>query len=87
MNKLTDEQKTKIRETIADKLGWDDLEEIKDSSNLQYDLGADSLDLIELLLEFEKEFNVLIPDELAEKVSTISDVYECIEEAIQFKNR
>ena len=60
----------KVKEIIIDKLGIEE-SEITDSASFTNDLGADSLDTVELIMEFEKEFNVSIPDEDAEKIGTI----------------
>ena len=62
----------KIKEIIVDKLGIEE-SELTDSASFTNDLGADSLDTVELIMEFEKEFNVSIPDEDAEKISTVGD--------------
>ena len=55
----------KVKEIIVDKLGVEE-SELTDSASFTNDLGADSLDTVELIMEFEKEFNVSIPDEDAE---------------------
>ena len=62
----------KVKEIIVDKLGVEE-SELTDSASFTNDLGADSLDTVELIMEFEKEFNVSIPDEDAEKISTVDD--------------
>jgi len=62
----------KIKEIIVDKLGIEE-SEITDSASFTNDLGADSLDTVELIMEFEKEFNISIPDEEAEKIQTVGD--------------
>ncbi len=62
----------KIKEIIVDKLGIEE-SEITDNASFTNDLGADSLDTVELIMEFEKEFNVSIPDEEAEKIQTVGD--------------
>tara|TARA_B100001029_G_scaffold173525_1_gene172501 strand:- start:157 stop:393 length:237 start_codon:yes stop_codon:yes gene_type:complete len=64
----------KIKEIIVDKLGIEE-SEITDSASFTNDLGADSLDTVELIMEFEKEFNVSIPDEDAEKIQTVGDAF------------
>ena len=61
----------KVKEIIIDKLGIEE-SEASDSANFTNDLGADSLDTVELIMEFEKEFNISIPDEDAEKIGTVS---------------
>jgi len=60
----------KVKEIIIDKLGIEE-SETTDSANFTNDLGADSLDTVELIMEFEKEFNISIPDEDAEKIGTV----------------
>ena len=62
----------KVKEIIVDKLGIEE-SELTDSASFTNDLGADSLDTVELIMEFEKEFNISIPDEDAEKISTVGD--------------
>jgi acyl carrier protein len=62
----------KIKAIIVDKLGVDEAE-VTEAANIINDLGADSLDRVELIMEFEKEFGVSIPDEDAEKIQTVSD--------------
>ena len=61
----------KVKEIIIDKLGIEE-SEVTDSASFTNDLGADSLDTVELIMEFEKEFNISIPDEDAEKIGTVS---------------
>ena len=70
----------KIKEIIVDKLGIEE-SEITDSASFTNDLGADSLDTVELIMEFEKEFNVSIPDEEAEKIQTVGEAIKYIESA------
>ena len=60
----------KLREIIADQIGVD-MDEIKPESSFKEDLGADSLDTVELIMAFEEEFGVEIPDTEAEKIKTI----------------
>ena len=62
----------KIKAIIADKLGVEEVD-IALESSFTNDLGADSLDTVELIMEFEKEFDVTIPDEDAEKIVTVGD--------------
>lgn len=62
----------KVKEIIAKELGVE-REKLTDEANFMEDLGADSLDTVELVMEFEKEFNIDIPDEDAEKLRTVGD--------------
>jgi acyl carrier protein len=62
----------KVREIIARELGVE-REKLTDDASFMEDLGADSLDTVELVMEFEKEFNIDIPDEDAEKLRTVGD--------------
>ncbi|HEX6966000.1 MAG TPA: acyl carrier protein [Gemmatimonadaceae bacterium] len=62
----------KVREIIAKELGVE-REKLTDNASFMEDLGADSLDTVELVMEFEKEFNIDIPDEDAEKLRTVGD--------------
>lgn len=74
------EIEAKIKEIIVDKLGVDQ-EEVKPEVSFVNDLGADSLDAIELIMEFEKAFGICIPDDQAEKIDTVADAVEYIEMA------
>jgi acyl carrier protein len=65
----------KLRKVIADKLSVD-LEEVVDDASFVDDLGADSLDLVELIMSMEEEFDVEIPDDDAEKMVTVKDAIE-----------
>ncbi|MBC7864163.1 MAG: acyl carrier protein [Bacteroidia bacterium] len=69
---------TKVKSIIVDKLGVDE-KEVVPTASFTNDLGADSLDTVELIMEFEKEFNIAIPDEQAEKISTVGDAITYIE--------
>jgi len=62
----------KVTQIIVDKLGVEESEVVAEAS-FTNDLGADSLDTVELIMEFEKEFNIAIPDEQAEKIATVGD--------------
>ena len=64
---------------IVDKLGVDEAEVTAEAS-FTNDLGADSLDTVELIMEFEKEFNIAIPDDQAEKIATVGDAVKYIED-------
>lgn len=67
----------KIRTTIASQLSIDE-EEIKMESSFMNDLGADSLDIVELIMALEEEYDIEIPDEDVEKISIVGDVVEYI---------
>ncbi len=69
---------TKVKAIIVDKLGVDE-KEVTPTASFTNDLGADSLDTVELIMEFEKEFNIAIPDDQAEKISTVGDAVAYIE--------
>jgi acyl carrier protein len=69
----------KVRQIIADQLGVKK-EEVTDNAKFVDDLGADSLDTVELVMALEEEFGVEIPDEDAEKLSTVGDALRYIEE-------
>ncbi|MEA3504830.1 MAG: acyl carrier protein [Bacteroidota bacterium] len=69
---------TKVKAIIVDKLGVDE-NEVTTEASFTNDLGADSLDTVELIMEFEKEFNIAIPDDQAEKIGTVGDAVSYIE--------
>ena len=71
----------KVKKTIVDQLGAAE-GNVTTSSSFIDDLGADSLDIVELVMAFEEQFNIEIPDEDAEKVSTVGDVVEYIKEHV-----
>ena len=73
------EIESKVKEIIADKLGVDEAD-VKPEASFTNDLGADSLDTVELIMEFEKSFNITIPDDQAEKIATVGDAIAYIEE-------
>jgi acyl carrier protein len=73
------EIREKIVSIIVDKLGVESSEVTLEAS-FTNDLGADSLDTVELIMEFEKEFNIAIPDDQAEKIATVGDAIRYIEE-------
>jgi acyl carrier protein len=70
---------SKVKAIIVDKLGVDE-NEVTPTASFTNDLGADSLDTVELIMEFEKEFSITIPDESAEKISTVGDAIAYIEQ-------
>lgn len=69
---------TRVKSIIVDKLGVDE-NEVTPEASFTNDLGADSLDTVELIMEFEKEFNLSIPDDEAEKIGTVGDAISYIE--------
>jgi len=73
------EIKDKIVSIIVDKLGVEPAE-VTNEASFTNDLGADSLDTVELIMEFEKEFNLAIPDDQAEKIGTVVDAIKYVEE-------
>lgn len=70
---------TKVKSIIVDKLGVDE-KEVTEIASFTNDLGADSLDTVELIMEFEKEFNIAIPDDQAEKINTVGEAIKYITE-------
>ena len=71
--------RSKVVNIIVDKLGVEE-SEVTNEASFTNDLGADSLDTVELIMEFEKEFNLSIPDEEAEKIETVGDAVTYIED-------
>ena len=71
---------SKVKAIIVDKLVVDETE-VSENASFTNDLGADSLDTVELIMEFEKEFNIQIPDEEAEKIPTVGEAIKYIENA------
>jgi len=69
---------TKVKAIIVDKLGVDE-SEVTNEANFTNDLGADSLDTVELIMEFEKEFDIQIPDDKAESITTVGEAILFIE--------
>lgn len=72
----------KVKRIIVDKLGVEEAE-ITPNASFTNDLGADSLDTVELIMEFEKEFNINISDEEAEKIGTVGQAVQFIEEHLK----
>ncbi len=68
----------RVKAIIVDKLGVDE-SEVTNEASFTNDLGADSLDTVELIMEFEKEFGITIPDDQAEKIGTVGDAISYIE--------
>ena len=69
----------KIKQIIVDELGVDEAE-VTENARFIEDLGADSLDIVELVMRFEEEFDIEIPDEDAEKIQSVSDAYAYVDE-------
>ena len=72
--------KSKVISIIVDKLGVDEAE-VTPEASFTNDLGADSLDTVELIMEFEKEFDIQIPDDQAEGIASVGDAIAFIEKA------
>ena len=70
---------SRVKAIIVDKLGVEE-SEVTTEASFTNDLGADSLDTVELIMELEKEFNITIPDDQAEKIVTVGDAISYIEE-------
>ena len=68
----------RVKAIIVDKLGVDE-SEVKPEATFTNDLGADSLDTVELIMELEKEFNITIPDNQAENIATVGDAIAYVE--------
>ena len=69
---------SRVKAIIVDKLGVEE-SEVTNEASFTNDLGADSLDTVELIMEFEKEFNISIPDDKAETIATVGDAISYIE--------
>ena len=69
----------KVKEIIVDQLDVDE-KDVTEAANIQDDLGADSLDIVDLVMSFEEEFDIEIPDEEVEKIKTVGDIVKFIEE-------
>ncbi|GAB5518121.1 MAG: acyl carrier protein [Rhodothermales bacterium] len=72
---------SKVHAIIVDKLGVDE-SDISAEASFTNDLGADSLDTVELIMEFEKEFDLTIPDEDAEQISTVGDAVTYLQDKV-----
>ncbi|MDZ7680841.1 MAG: acyl carrier protein [Fodinibius sp.] len=78
---MSQDVEAKVKSIIVDKLGVDE-SEVTHEANFTNDLGADSLDTVELIMEFEKEFDISIPDEDAENIATVGNAVEYLEEQV-----
>jgi acyl carrier protein len=76
--KIMSEIASKVKAIIVDKLGVEE-SEVTPTASFTNDLGADSLDTVEMIMEFEKEFGIQIPDDQAEKIATVGDAISYIE--------
>jgi acyl carrier protein len=76
---IMSEVQDKIKQIIVDELGVDEAE-VTENARFIEDLGADSLDLVELVMRFEEEFDIEIPDEDAEKIQSVRDAYAYVEQ-------
>lgn len=73
---------SRVKSIIVDRLGVDE-NEVTETAGFTTDLGADSLDTVELIMEFEKEFNIAIPDDQSESISTVGDAIKYIEDNVK----
>ena len=76
---MTEDVSSKVKKMVADHLGVDEAK-VTDEANFIDDLGADSLDTVELVMAFEEEFDCEIPDEAAEKIQTVKDAIDFIKD-------
>ena len=72
----------KVKAIIVDKLGVEE-SQVTNEANFQTDLGADSLDTVEMIMEFEKDFGISIPDEDAQKIATVGDAIAYVDNAMK----
>ncbi|MEL7834358.1 acyl carrier protein [Fodinibius sp. Rm-B-1B1-1] len=78
---MSQDVESKVKSIIVDKLGVDE-SEVTHEANFTNDLGADSLDTVELIMEFEKEFDISIPDEDAENIATVGNAVDYLQEKV-----
>jgi len=78
---MSQDVESKVKAIIVDKLGVDE-SEVTPEANFTNDLGADSLDTVELIMEFEKEFDISIPDEDAENIATVGNAIDYLQEKV-----
>lgn len=76
---MANDLESKVTSIIVEKLGVEESDITPDAS-FTNDLGADSLDTVELIMEFEKEFDITIPDEDAEKIATVGDAVDYLQQ-------
>lgn len=82
MTMTKQEIREKVNDLVIDKLGVKS-EEVLEESNLETDLGADSLDVMEIVIDVEKSFDVLISEEETEGIRTMGDIYQLVEEKLK----
>ena len=70
----------KVKELIADRLDVEDKESISEDSSITDDLGADSLDVVDLVMDIEENFNIEIPEDQVENIKTVGDIVKYIED-------
>ena len=70
----------RIREIIAEQLSVEDIEKITLETSLTNELEADSLDAVEIIMALEEEYDIEIPDEVAEEFKTVGDIVKCVED-------
>ncbi|NGP86936.1 acyl carrier protein [Fodinibius halophilus] len=78
---MSQDVEAKVKSIIVDKLGVDE-SEVTHEANFTNDLGADSLDTVELIMEFEKDFDISIPDEDAENIATVGNAVEYLQDKV-----
>jgi acyl carrier protein len=76
----------KVREIVVDQFCLDSLEDLQNNAYFMRDLGADSLDLVELIMVFEEQFNIRISDESASQIDTVEQAAEAIFKILQSEN-
>lgn len=81
---MAEDIESKVKSIIVDKLGVDEAE-VEAGASFTNDLGADSLDTVELIMEFEKEFGISIPDDKAEKITTVGEAIDYIKNELSAK--
>ncbi|MCR4773302.1 MAG: acyl carrier protein [Prevotella sp.] len=81
---MAEDIESKVKSIIVDKLGVDEAE-VEAGASFTNDLGADSLDTVELIMEFEKEFGISIPDDKAEKITSVGEAIDYIKNELSAK--
>lgn len=75
----------KVKEIVVEQLSIEDASQVKPDANFANDLGADSLDVVELVMALEEEFEIEIPDEAAEEIATVQAAVDYIKEQVAAK--